>query len=251
MAEGDGGRTEDRVVEQEDAKVDPSMSNEERGLGVATLAAIPEGRSAMKAMLVSLLTVVSLAMGCTSQDSTGPRSVASPTVTTSSTGAPASDLVGRWERVVTCQELTRELKKAGLGSLVPYAWLGQTSSTGQSSFAPGSPKPTKAHPCTGALPREHSHFFDETGQFGSLDWLGGQVDDGGYDLTGDSSLRIGDVTFHYRVVDADRLSLTPVLTKTMVRQALAHPQEFSDAGWAVSVAYAGHLWKRVPCEGWC
>ena len=47
------------------------------------------------------------------------------------------------------------------------------------------------------------------------------------------------------------LSLTPVLTKTMVRQALAHPQEFSDAGWAVSVAYAGHLWKRVPCEGWC
>ena len=45
--------------------------------------------------------------------------------------------------------------------------------------------------------------------------------------------------------------LSPVLTKAMLRQALAHPQKFSTALWAVSVAYAGHTWKRVPCQNWC
>jgi len=45
--------------------------------------------------------------------------------------------------------------------------------------------------------------------------------------------------------------LSPVLTKAMLRQALAHPQKFSAAFWAVSVAYAGSTWKRVPCQSWC
>ena len=64
-------------------------------------------------------------------------------------------------------------------------------------------------------------------------------------------MKIGGVTFHYRIVDDDTLFLTPELTDAMVSQALADPKEFSDAGWAVSVALAGHPWKRVPCEGWC
>jgi hypothetical protein len=204
----------------------------------------------MRAMLVLLLVLVGLSTGCSSVDATGPSSEGSPAAT-GSTGTPVSTIVGRWERVLTCEELTSELKNAGLGPLMQYAWLGQTSSSGAGSFAAGSPKPTNAHPCTGALPRKHSHFFDPSGNFGSLDWLGGQVDDGRYDVTGESTLRIGDVTFQYRVVDHDTLFLTPVLTKSMVRQALAHPQKFNDAGWAVSVAYGGHPWKRVPCEGWC
>lgn len=206
-------------------------------------------RSAMKASLALLLAVVSLATGCSAQDNTQPTSQTSPAVTRS-TEAPIDDLVGRWERVVTCQELTSELVKAGLRPLAAYAWLGQTSSTGQSSFEPGSPKPTAAHPCVGALPREHSHFFTASGTFGSLDWLGDPVDDGTYVLKGDT-VQIGQVTFRYRVVDHDTLVLTPVLTKAMVRQALTDPKEYSDAGWAVSVAYASHSWKRVPCEGWC
>lgn len=116
---------------------------------------------------------------------------------------------------------------------------------------PGSPTPTEAHPCTGALPRKHSHFFAPSGLFGSLDWLGGQVDDGAYSLEGHSAVKIGGVTFHYRVMDHNTLFLTPVLTKTMIHQALAQPNQFSDAGWAVSVAYAGHPWKRAACQGWC
>lgn len=204
----------------------------------------------MKATLVSLLAMVGLCMGCSSEDTTEPSSARSPTAT-GSTGTPVSGIVGRWQQVLTCQELASELTNAGLEPLRQYAWLGQTSSTGQSSFVPGSPKPTQDHPCRGALPRKHSHFFDQSGQFGSLDWLGGQVDDGRYELVGDRALQIGQVTFHYRVVDDDTLFLTPVLTPSMRRQALAHPEQFSDAGWAVSVAYAGHPWRRVPCDGWC
>jgi hypothetical protein len=164
-------------------------------------------------------------------------------------------LVGRWERVITCQELVSELRNAGLAPLARYAWIGQTSSTGVSSFAAGSPKPTQAHPCTGALNREHSHFFSQSGQFGSLDWLGGQVDNGPYRIINNNAVYIGSppsgATFHYSILHGDTLMLSPVLTKAMLRQALANPQKFSAAFWAVSVAYTGSTWKRVPCQSWC
>jgi hypothetical protein len=174
----------------------------------------------------------------------------------------ADGLVGRWERVTTCTELVANLRKAGLAALAPYAWSSQTSATGKSSYAPGSPDPTQAHPCTGALDRTHSHFFGESGRFGSLDWLGDQVDDGTYRiLDGQDRLRgravraetvsIGDVVFHYRIAGGDTLTLAPVLTGPILRAARAHPARFSRAGWAVSVAYQGYTWKRVPCDGWC
>ncbi len=166
--------------------------------------------------------------------------------------SPVPELVGRWQRTVTCEELTSELGEAGLAALEPYAWLGQTSSTGESSFRPGGPRPTAAHPCTGAIDRVHSHFFDAAGEFGSIDWEGGQVDDGSYTIVGDDIVRIGDTAFHFRITeDGDTLSLSPILTKAMIHDALADPKEFSDAGWAVSVAYPGSTWQRVPCDGWC
>jgi hypothetical protein len=201
----------------------------------------------MKASLAVLFAVTTVTVGCSSTSSTGPPSGTS----SSSTVSPAAGLVGRWERLTTCQELVSGLDKAGLRPLAPYAWLGQTSSTGQSSFTPGSPKPTKAHPCSGAVKREHSHFFNKSGQFGSLDWLGGQVDNGQYRILNSNTVRIGDVVFRYRILHRDTLLLSPVLTKVMIRTALAHPQKFSAAGWAVSVAYPGHTWKRIPCQSWC
>jgi hypothetical protein len=207
----------------------------------------------MKARVALVFAVAILAVGCGASSSTDSASPTSSGPVASPTSTPAAGLVGRWERATTCQELVRELDKAGLGPLTAYAWLGQTSSTGQGSFAPGSPKPTRAHPCTGAVPRVHSHFFTQSGQFGSLDWLGGQVDEDSYRIVNDNTVRIGSpgVAFHYRILHGNTLMLTPVLTKAMVREALADPKEFSAAGWAVSVAYAGHPWKHVPCQSWC
>lgn len=162
----------------------------------------------------------------------------------------ASPLVGRWERLNTCQELVADLKRAGLGATVAQAWVGQTSSTGESSFKPGSPKPTLAHPCSGAIPRKHSHFFSTSGRFGSLDWNGGQVDDGPYRIVNTHTVEIGmaHVRFRFTIRGGRTLSLSPILTQAMVRQANAHPPQFSPAFWAVTVAYAGHAWKRVPCS---
>ena len=161
-----------------------------------------------------------------------------------------SPLVGQWQRVTTCQELVADLEGAGLGPTVAQAWIGQTSSTGESSFKPGSPKPTRAHPCTGAIPRAHSHFFTASGQFGSLDWNGGQVDNGPYRIVNEDTVKIGSppVAFHFTIRDRKTLMLSPRLTKSMIRQADAHPAKFTPAFWAVTVAYAGHTWKRVPCS---
>lgn len=205
----------------------------------------------MKANLALLFAVTAVTVGCSSSSSTGPLSGTSHSPVASPTSTPVAGFVGRWERVATCQELVNELDKAGLAPLAPYAWSGQTSSSGQGSFASGSPKPTKIHPCTGALKREHSHFFSKSGQFGSLDWLGGQVDSGQYRIINGNTVHIGNVAFHYRILHGNTLMLNPVLTKAMIRKALAHPQKFSAAGWAVSVAYAGYSWKRVPCQSWC
>jgi len=84
-----------------------------------------------------------------------------------------------------------------------------------------------------------------------LEW--GQVDDGTYHITDDHTVLIGDdpVTFHYAIQDGKTLTLTPVLTKEMVSQALADPKNFSPALWALSVAYPDHSWVRTPCQGWC
>jgi hypothetical protein len=172
-----------------------------------------------------------------------------PVVNARMTAAPK--LVGRWARVITCQELVGALRKAGLGALASTAWTGQTSSTGESSYAPGSASPTSSQPCKGAIRRLHSHFFTEGGQFGSLDWTGHPVDDGTYRIIDAHSMRIGHVTFRYSVTGGNRLMLAPVITAAMRRKALADPTKFSDAGWAVSVAITGHAWKRVNCAGWC
>jgi hypothetical protein len=164
---------------------------------------------------------------------------------------PVPELVGRWERVTTCPELVDELEKAGFGTLVAQVWVGQTSASGRSSFKPGSPKPTKTQPCTGAIPRVHSHFFNEFGQFGSVDWTGKQVDDGPYRIVDDDTVVIGNTTFRYRIANGDTLMLEPVISEAMKNETLAHPLEFTEAFWAVTVAYASHTWKRVSCSEWC
>jgi hypothetical protein len=158
-----------------------------------------------------------------------------------------SPLVGQWQRVTTCKELVADVKRAGLGATVAQAWVGQTSSTGESSFKPGSPKPTRDHPCTGAIARVHSHFFTASGMFGSLDWLGGQVDDGPYRVVNPTTVKINAVSFRFTIKNGNTLSLSPILTKAMIRTAVAHPAQFSPAFWAVTVASVGHTWKRVPC----
>jgi hypothetical protein len=92
------------------------------------------------------------------------------------------------------------------------------------------------------------------GKSGSLTEDLQQVDDGMYEILDGGRFRIGNadvgVVFRYEI-DGDELSISPVITREMRRDALAHPLEFSDAGWSVAVSYPGEIWKRVDCSGWC
>ena len=85
-------------------------------------------------------------------------------------------------------------------------------------------------PCKGAVPRVHSHFFTEDGEFGSRDWKGEDVDFGRYRVMGDRlviSKEFPDVTFRFSV-EGDTLTLEPL-------NIPAGCTEFR-CGWAIAVA---------------
>jgi hypothetical protein len=206
----------------------------------------------MKATICLLLVaMVVLAAGCGGSTESAEEPSGQSTATDSTTSDSTSDappLVGRWERVNECPQLVKALNQAGLGAIAP--------SVAGDYFPEASPKQLarKDDLCTGAEPFVHSHFFDDAGMFGSLDENEDQVDDGMYEILDDGRFRIGNAdvgaVFRYEI-DGDALSLSPVLTPAMKKQALAHPLEFSQAGWAVAVSYPGHEWKRVDCHSWC
>jgi hypothetical protein len=154
-----------------------------------------------------------------------------------STQASSADpLVGEWQRTTTCAELVGALERAGLGKLAPEAVAGN-------GFVPGVTAPEQiadaARPCRGAVPRKHSHFFTQNGEFGSRDWNGDQVDDGTYEVVDDRTFVISkefpDVTFHYRI-EGDAITFQPVTPDGCLTFRCM---------WSVSVAYPGKKWKRV------
>lgn len=146
-------------------------------------------------------------------------------------------LIGTWERETRCEEAVSMLTEAGLEEWVLEVVVGE-------GFVPGVRKPDQladpAHPCKGAVPREHSHFFTEDGRFGSLDWNGDTVDDGTYEIVdGDTfvvSKEFPDVTFSF-AVDGDTIRFEPEIPK-------CSPDCF-EALWSVMVAYPGEEWHRV------
>jgi hypothetical protein len=155
----------------------------------------------------------------------------------SATGAAAqSRLVGTWQRVTTCAELTAALRTAGLQKFVVEAVAGN-------GFIPGVTRPDQiadpGRPCRGAVPRKHSHFFTKDRRFGSLDWRGEPVDDGTYRLVDKRTVVIfkefPKVTFHYRI-SGRSITFSPVIPRACSTFRCA---------WAVSMAYPGKTWQRV------
>jgi hypothetical protein len=169
----------------------------------------------------------------------GPMAAAAPAAATATTPSTAvgGSLVGTWERVTRCKELVHALEKAGLDQFVLDNVVGN-------GFLPGVTSPDQIadpkHPCKGAVPRVHAHFFTADGQFGSLDFTGQQVDAGVYTIIEPGTVVIdnGDfrATFHYRFTDhGDTIRFYPVLPDCVC----------DTAQWAVAVAYPGKKWTRV------
>jgi hypothetical protein len=166
----------------------------------------------------------------------GPVAAATPTAASPSSALDGS-LVGTWERVTRCKELVHALEKAGLDEFVLDNVVGN-------GFLPGVTSPDQIadpkHPCKGAVPRVHAHFFTADGQFGSLDFTGQQVDAGIYTIIEPGTVVIdnGDfrATFHYRFTDhGDTIRLYPIAPDCVC----------VTAQWAVAVAYPGKKWTRM------
>ena len=201
-------------------------------------------RASIASLLIPLLLV-----GCGGGESesakpSGQTSVASTDTTIPTTTAQTDALVGRWEHVNECPQLTKALAEEDLETIAP--------SVAGDYFPNSTPKQLakKDDVCDGAEGFVHSHFFTDSGTFGSLTEDLEQVDDGLYEILGGGRVRIGDVVFRYEI-EGDELALSPVITPSMKKEALAQPLEFSDAGWSVAVSYPGQVWKRVDCGGWC
>jgi hypothetical protein len=156
-------------------------------------------------------------------------------------------LVGTWERETRCQEMVAALERAGLENWVLefVAGNGFIPTDAAPGEIPAITDPDQiadpAHPCRGAVPRVHSHFFTPDGEFGSLDWNGDPVDGGTFEIIDDHTYAISkefpeDVTFTY-TIRGDTLMFDPVIPDCA-------PECF-EAAWSVVVAYPGKTWKRV------
>jgi hypothetical protein len=196
----------------------------------------PKGRvgAVLVCRVTALIATVLLSVSCGSQP-------AGSDVASSPTPSPdvfTSPLVGTWARETTCEEVISVLTDAGFEQWILDAVAGN-------GFVPGVRDPDQItdpdHPCRRAVPREHSHFFTEDGQFGSLDWKGQPVDDGTYELVDEDTFVVSkefpeDVTFHF-TVEGDTIAFEPVIPECA-------PDCF-EAVWSVMVAYPGEEWHRV------
>ena len=190
--------------------------------------------------------LVGVATSCGGSDSASRPSAETAPEPTTSAPAETTPLVGDWERVITCAELARAYREAGFDREARWAGAG-------SGFIPGVTSVDQLtdpehHPCEGAVPRKHSHFFTEDGRFGSRDWNGVQVDWGTYEIIDEGSFAMPYrfergkpivVEFRYRI-DGNTLRLDPELTSDCTTGRCREA-----AAWAVSVAYAGEEWERV------
>jgi hypothetical protein len=198
-------------------------------------------RGSVRVSVVAVVALLAVA-GCGSDSVPAVRHSGSPSPAASSQPSPssASGLVGEWERRTTCQQRVDALKDAGLGQFAAEHAAGE-------GWLPGVTSPDDIkdpeHPCRGAVPRKHTHFFTADGVFGSRDEDGDQVDDGTYTVIDEDTVVIskefGDITFNYRLEgDGDTLLLDPVLPQCIKSGCFA-------AQWAVAVAYPGLAWRRA------
>ena len=148
-------------------------------------------------------------------------------------------IVGSWHRAQSCQEMLAVFDAAGVAQS-HLGWL-------QGNFFGGAPGPTVGDVCEGALgPLEHEHFFTDSGEFGSHNEHGQQVDNGDYELVDDDTLVFpshatefgynGDLSVNYEITD-DVVTFDVVL-----------PDECEDTckdayAWALS-AFASGPWTR-------
>jgi hypothetical protein len=156
--------------------------------------------------------------------------------------AAASSIVGEWVGTHDCQRIMTMLDDAGLPEFVAEQVYGNELVPGVTE---ASQLKDPAHPCAGAVPRKHSHYFTADGEFGSKDFNGQQVDDGEYKLEGAGGIVINDMKFKYEI-HGDELSLEP--EPVDISTCTTEECRFG-ATWVLMVAMPGTVWKRGTISG--
>jgi hypothetical protein len=165
-----------------------------RSDAIISLAVAPQGQRRAQRRLgpglaVSLGVIMLLLAGCSPATETNDDPpTATPSISNAEGGTPSaspslvtSEIIGYWHRAQTCAELFSAFEAAGLAQS-HAGWL-------QGNFYGGAEGPTTGDLCAGAEgPLEHSHWFIETGEFGSHDQAGQQVDSGDYILVDPDTL---------------------------------------------------------------
>jgi hypothetical protein len=163
--------------------------------------------------------------------------VASPAATAASASPTQAAIVGEWVGVHDCEQIVSMLREAGLEEFLADAVYGN-------GLVPGDPAASglkdPSHPCDGAVQRQHSHFFTESGEFGSKDFNGQRVDDGTYTLEGTDVIVINGKRFKYSIA-GDKLSLEP---EPVDISACTTKECRFDATWVLMVAMPGMPWTR-------
>ena len=182
-----------------------------------------------------------LLAGCGGDDKPAAESTSTAATkqTVEASPSSAATIVGDWQRVTTCEQRVTALENAGLGEFAVEHAAGE-------GWIPGVTSPEQVkdseHPCRGAIPLKHGHFFTEDGQFGSTDDQGDQVDDGRYRVVDQDTIIVekefGNVSFDFRIQDDGTLLLDPVMPKCTKNGCFA-------AQWAVAVAYPGLPWDPI------
>ena len=155
----------------------------------------------------------------------------------SPTGPLAHPIVGEWVGLHDCQRIVSMLKEAGLDEYVAGAVNGNGLIPGVDAE---SDTLDPSAPCAEAVSRAHSHFFAADGSFGSKDFLGQQVDDGGWRLEGDDVVVINGTPFRFQI-EGDELSLEP---PTVDVSSCGAPDCGFLATWVRMVAMPGTTWTR-------
>ena len=195
-----------------------------------------------------LIAFAAATVACGSNGATSTPTAPSEATVPSPTEDPVSPLVGTWSRVTTCNESLQSFRRAGLEDSVIEEHVLPGLADPSNGWLPGGQITDPKHPCEGAVPREHSHFWTEHGTFGSFDWKGNQVDEGTYEIIDDDTLVMPygfeqgppiQVEFGYQI-DGDTLALVPVIPSDCSTKHCLEAEL-----WSVSVAYAGETWERV------
>lgn len=190
---------------------------------------------------------------------------------TASLGAPATpaaasgvvttvSITGLWRNTITCEGLVAAANQAHLHALADTVVAGYFP-----TLTPDRPTDS-TDVCPPGAPAgvTHEHFFTSDGFFGSLDQNDQVVDFGTYEVVNANTVFIcseidpptctsDDFSglYHFTVNgDGAGLQLDPLITAEDRQAALASPNDFTEAIWMMSVAYAGRPWTRVDCP-WC